>query len=82
MRILKKKRVPVCFVEDKYIDALLRKDSSNIRDYISVMMLFIRFENQLPSRPDLAKMLHTTEAALDAAIDALVEVGFLKPTAY
>lgn len=78
MAILKKERIPVCSVEDGYVDRLLRRKSVNIRDELSLMMLYLRYEEKFPTPPQIAKMLHTTEVAIWHAIEALVEIGFLE----
>jgi hypothetical protein len=79
MAILKKERVPCCGIEDKYIDALLKKDSPSLSLDLSLLVIITRFEI-IPPVSDLAVMFFKHESEIEYSLNHLTEIGFLSLT--
>ena len=80
MAILTKERVPCCGIEDKYIDALLKKDSpASLSLDLALLVVITRFEI-IPPVDDLALMFFKHESEIEYSLNHLAEIGFLSLT--
>lgn len=73
---LLKERVPCCSVEDKYIDALIKRDSSSLSLDLALLLAIIRFE-AVPPLSELSKLFHREEVEIECSLHNLSEIGFL-----
>lgn len=76
MAILRKKRVPCCAIEDKYIDALSKKNQTSLCLDLALLVIITRFEI-IPPLEDLCFVLNCSEVEIECSLNNLAEVGFL-----
>lgn len=77
MAILRKEKIPVFQIEDKYVDALMAKDSNNLEIDLSLLLLISSY-NIVPPISDLAKLLQREKVIIQMSLKNLVEIGFLE----
>ena len=76
MAVLKKERIPCCAIEDKYIDALIKRNSPSLSLDLSLLVLIERFE-KIPKLPELSELLSRQEIEIECSLINLSEIGFL-----
>lgn len=76
MAILTKERAPCCGIEDKYIDALLKKGFSSVSLDLALLVIITRFEI-IPPLSDLSELFHRPEIEIECSLNNLSEIGFL-----
>ena len=68
--------VPCSAVEDKYIDALMKKNSPSLSLDLALILLITRFE-KVPALAELSILLHREETEIECSLITLFDIGFL-----
>lgn len=79
MAVLKKERVPCCSIEDKYIDALSKRNQTSLCVDLALLVIITRFEI-IPPVEDLVYILNRSEIEIECSLNNLAEIGFLSLT--
>jgi len=69
-------RTPCVGIEDKYVDALIQKQSSTLFVDLALLLIISRYEC-VPSVPELSKLLSFDEIVIEVSLINLHEIGFL-----
>ena len=76
MGVLKKQRLPVVLIEDKYVDALIQRNNPSLSLDFALLVIITRFE-KIPKLSELSQMLHRPEIEIECSLINLSEIGFL-----
>jgi hypothetical protein len=76
MAKLLKERVPCCQIEDKYIDALSKRNQGSLCLDLALLVIITRFEI-IPPLSDLSYILNRSEFEIECSLNNLTDVGFL-----
>lgn len=71
-----KERMPVCSIQDKYIDALIEINSPSICLDLALLTLITRFEG-VPPLSEFSKIFHLEEIEIECSLRNLAQIGFL-----
>lgn len=77
LRIVKKEEIPVCNIDHKYIDALVKIKSKTLALDFALLLLIERSMRTLPTIKYVSELFGFPEAMVECSFLNLVEIGFL-----